>query len=89
MGEERAAVLKQMAGVWKSCREVKAVYEEDPAKVSGRPRLPRYKHRTEGLCVLIYILQALQGGQSKKRQLSNDEIEYTFSEIPGFSLCAR
>ncbi|HLG63840.1 MAG TPA: transposase [Ktedonosporobacter sp.] len=59
-------VLKQVADAWKAFREAKASYEEDPSKFTGRPRLPKYKHKTEGRNILVYTIQALQGGQSKK-----------------------
>jgi putative transposase len=59
-------VLKQVADAWKAFREAKASYEEDPSRFTGRPKLPKYKHKTEGRNILIYTLQALQGGQSKK-----------------------
>ncbi len=42
-------VLKQLADAWKAFREAKAAYEEDPSKFTGRPRLPKYKHKTEGV----------------------------------------
>src|SRR5215469_10345601 len=41
-------VLKQLDEVWKAFREAKAAYEEDPLKFTGRPRIPKYKHKTEG-----------------------------------------
>jgi putative transposase len=59
-------VLKQVADAWKAFREAKASYEEDPSRFTGRPKLPKYKHKTEGRSILIYTIQALQGGQSKK-----------------------
>jgi len=59
-------VLKQVADAWKAFREAKAAYEADPSKFTGRPKLPKYKHKTEGRNILIYTIQALQGGQSKK-----------------------
>ena len=37
--------LKQLADAWKAFREAKAAYEEDPSTFTGRPRLPRYKHK--------------------------------------------
>ncbi len=59
-------VLKQVTDAWKAFREAKASYEEDPSRFTGRPKLPKYKHKTEGRNILIYTLQALQGSQSKK-----------------------
>ncbi len=51
---------------WKSFFEACAAYKRDPSKFKGRPRLPKYKQKTEGRNILIYTLQALRGGQSKR-----------------------
>lgn len=51
---------------WKGFREGLAAYYEDPSKFTGRPKVPKYKHKTEGRNILIYTLQALRGGQSKQ-----------------------
>jgi putative transposase len=56
-------VLKQLADAWKAFREAKAAYEEDPSRFTGRPRLPKYKHKTEGRNVLIYTMQAVSRGK--------------------------
>src|SRR5712692_6195542 len=56
-------VLKQLADAWKAFREAKAAYEEDPSKFTGRPKLPKYKHKTEGRNVLIYTMQAVSRGK--------------------------
>src|SRR5712691_11481154 len=56
-------VLKQLAEAWKAFREAKVAYEGDPSKFTGRPRLPKYKHKTDGRNMLIYTLQALSGGR--------------------------
>lgn len=61
-------VLKQIADAWKAFREARASYEEDPSKFTGRPRLPKYKHKTEGRNLLVYTLQALSGGQTLKKR---------------------
>jgi putative transposase len=59
-------VLKQLDHDWDSFFKARDTYNEDPSKFLGRPKLPRYKHKTEGRNLLVYTLQALQGGQSKK-----------------------
>ena len=59
-------ILMVLDNNWKSFKEALATYNEDPSKFLGHPRLPKYKHKTEGRNLLIYTLQALQGGQSKK-----------------------
>jgi putative transposase len=52
-------VLKQLDDAWTSFFEARAAYEQDPSKFSGRPRLPKYKHKTEGRNILVYTVQAL------------------------------
>ena len=44
---------------WKSFFEAQTVYNEDPSKFLGRPKLPKYKHKTEGRNILVYTIQAL------------------------------
>jgi putative transposase len=39
--------------------EALKAYEEDPSKFTGRPRLPKYKHKTEGRNILVYTIQAI------------------------------
>jgi len=56
-------VLRQLADAWKAFREAKAAYEEDLSKFTGRPRLPKYKHKTEGRNLLIYTMQAVSRGK--------------------------
>jgi putative transposase len=48
---------------WKSFFEALKAYHEDPSKFLGRPKLPKYKHKTDGRNILIYTLQALSGGR--------------------------
>src|SRR5712691_2706300 len=44
---------------WKSFFEAREAYEEGPSKFTGRPKLPKYKHKTEGRNILVYTVQAL------------------------------
>ena len=53
---------------WKSFFEALEAYEEDPSKFIGRPKLPKYKHKTEGRNILIYTVQAI-GKKGFKRGL--------------------
>jgi putative transposase len=57
-------VLKQLAEVWKSFFEARAAYEEDPSTFTGRPKLPKYKHKTEGRNMLVYTIQAISRGKN-------------------------
>src|SRR6266700_6215499 len=61
-------VLKQLADAWKAFREANVAYEEDPSRFIGRPRLPKYKHKTEGRNILIYTIQALSHGKRGLQQ---------------------
>ncbi len=47
---------------WKSFFEAREAYKEDPSKFTGHPKLPKYKHKTEGRNILVYTVQALSKG---------------------------
>jgi putative transposase len=51
---------------WKSFFEALKAYEEDPSKYLGRPRLPKYKHKSEGRNILIYTVQAVSKHSLKR-----------------------
>jgi IS605 OrfB family transposase len=57
-------VLKQLDEAWESYFEACEAYREDPAKFTGHPKLPKYKHKTEGRNLLVYTMQAISGGQT-------------------------
>src|SRR5690349_23977511 len=59
-------ILRVLDRNWKGFKEGLRAYCKDPSKFEERPRPPKYKHKTEGRNLLIYTIQALQGGQSKK-----------------------
>jgi putative transposase len=52
-------VLRLLDKNWIAFFEARKAYEEDPSKFLGRPRLPKYKHKTEGRNILIYTVQAI------------------------------
>ncbi len=56
-------VLMLLANNWESFKQAKAAYEEDPSKFTGRPQIPKYKHKTEGRNILIYTMQAVSRGK--------------------------
>jgi putative transposase len=51
---------------WTAFFEAREAYEEDPSKFTGRPRLPKYKHKTEGRNILVYTIQAVSKRGLKK-----------------------
>ena len=44
---------------WTSFFEAKKAYQQDPSRFFGCPKLPRYKHKTEGRNILVYTIQAI------------------------------
>ena len=52
-------VLRQLHKNWISFFEARKAYAEEPSTFTGRPRLPKYKHKTEGRNILVYTVQAL------------------------------
>jgi IS605 OrfB family transposase len=47
---------------WKGFREGVEAYYQDPSKFLGRPKPPKYKHKTEGRNLLVYTMQAISRG---------------------------
>src|SRR5215469_6182620 len=41
-------VLLQLHHAWTAFFEANGAYQMDPSKFTGRPKLPKYKHKTEG-----------------------------------------
>jgi putative transposase len=56
-------VLDQLDKTWQSYFEACKVYREHPEKFLGHPRLPKYKHKTEGRNLLVYTIQAKSRGK--------------------------
>ncbi len=52
-------ILRLLHKNWRSFFEALEVYKQDPSKFTGRPKLPKYKHKTEGRNILVYTIQAL------------------------------
>ena len=44
---------------WLAFFAARKAYAKDPSQFTGRPQLPRYKHKTEGRNILVYTVQAL------------------------------
>jgi len=52
-------ILRQLDKNWRAYFAALEAYREDPSKFVGRPKLPKYKHKTRGRCLLIYDTQAI------------------------------
>jgi putative transposase len=60
-------VLMGLDKNWKSFFAAIHVWAKNPESFKGRPKLPRYKHKTEGRNMLIYTAQAIS-----KKELKNN-----------------
>lgn len=69
-------VLRVLAQNWKSFMTANKAYSKNPNLFTGRPSLPKYKHKTQGRNLLIYTLQAISKPELKKGivKLSGTEI---------------
>ncbi len=69
-------VLKILDQNWKSFFEANKAYQISPDKFTGRPKLPKYKHKTKGRNLLIYTIQAISKPGLRKGvvQLSGTDI---------------
>lgn len=52
-------VLRLLEKNWKSFFEALRAYKDDPTGFKARPKLPGYKHKTQGRNVLVYTMQAV------------------------------
>ena len=52
-------VLRGLDKNWKSFFAANKAYKENPDKFTGRPKLPKYKHKTKGRNLLTYTIQAI------------------------------
>jgi putative transposase len=52
-------ILRQLDKNWRAFFAACEAYREDPSKFVGRPKMPKYKHKTKGRFLLIYDTQAI------------------------------
>lgn len=74
-------VLRLLEKNWKSFFKAIKDWKKHPDKYLGRPRLPRYKHKTKGRQVVIYDVQAINKRKLNKEgivKLSKTNIEIPF-----------
>lgn len=62
-------VLRQLLRDWKSFREARKEFSVNPSKFLGRPKLPHYKHKTDGRNLLTYDIQAISKPLLKIKQV--------------------
>ncbi len=63
-------ILRQLDKAWRSLRAAMKAWREHPEKFSGRPQLPKYKHKTKGRFLLTYDKQAISKTALKRGMLA-------------------
>jgi putative transposase len=68
-------VLRLLAQNWQAFFAANEAYKEEPVKFTGRPKLPKYKHKTQGRNLLVYTIQAISKPWLKKNQIKLSRTE--------------
>lgn len=59
-------VLKQLYGAWHYWFKALKAYKHNPAAFTGRPKMPKYRHKTKGRNRLVYDIQAFSKRKLRK-----------------------
>jgi putative transposase len=70
-------VLRLLDANWQSYFAACESYAEDPTKFTGRPKLPKYKHKTDGRFVLTYTTQALATAALRRGEICPSKLPIT------------
>ena len=70
-------VLKGLHQNWVSFFEQCKEYKQNPSKFTGRPKLPRYKHKTEGRNLLVYTDQAISAPALRRGLIKLSQLPIT------------
>jgi putative transposase len=67
-------VLMQLDQDWENFFKARDAYHKDPSKFLGRPKLPGYKHKTEGRNMLVYTIQAISKNGLKQSLIQPSQL---------------
>jgi putative transposase len=67
-------VLIQLDKAWTAFFEEMEVYHEHPEQFTGRPRLPKYKHKTSGRNLLVFELGAIWKAHLAQREIAVSQL---------------
>jgi putative transposase len=70
-------VLKGLHNNWQSFFESLKAYKEEPSRFTGRPKLPKYKHKIEGRNLLVYTDQAMSKTELEKGIIKPSQLAIT------------
>ena len=76
-------VLIQLEHAWKAWSKARAAYEQDPSRFTGRPRLPKYKHKTKGRNEVVYETGAISKRRLKKGYATPSQLGLEFPTKQG------
>ena len=63
-------VLLQLHHAWTAFFEANIAYQMAPSKFTGRPKLPKYKHKTEGRNLLVFELGCIWKAELRQREIA-------------------
>ena len=69
-------VLRILDQNWQSFFQANQAYSKKPSLFTGRPKLPKYKHKTNGRNLLVYTIQAIS-----KTWLKKDRVKLSGTDI--------
>src|SRR5260370_922304 len=67
-------VLIQLDQAWTAFFEEMEAYQERPERFTGRPKLPKYKHKTEGRTLLVFELGAIWKAHLAQREIAVSQL---------------
>ena len=69
-------VLIQLHQAWIAFFEAMQEWREDPSKFTGRPKLPKYKHKTQGRTLLVFELGAIWKAALNHQEIAVSELGF-------------
>jgi putative transposase len=69
-------VLLQLHHAWTAFFAAMEAYREYPARFTGRPRLPKYLHKTRGRNVLFFELGCIWKAELRQREIAVSQLGY-------------
>jgi len=69
-------VLLQLHHAWTAFFAAMEVYRECPAKFTGRPKLPKYLHKTQGRNLLVFELGCIWKAELRQREIAVSHLGY-------------
>jgi putative transposase len=68
-------VIRQVSSDWDNFWKAQHAYRKSPGKFTGRPKLPHYKHKSNGRNLLVYTRQAISRPALKRGQICPSQLD--------------